>query len=44
LRHDFNAFKKTLETVGFDLVVLPFPDSLNQIDSLHHDAVFIRDS
>lgn len=44
LRNDFDNFKKVLETAGFDVIVLPFPDPLNQIDSLHHDAVFIRDS
>jgi len=43
LRQSFDKLKQTLKLAGFDLVVLNFPEELNKPNSLHHDAVFIRD-
>lgn len=44
LKHDFENFENILKRAGFYIHVLPFPEELNQTDSLHHDAVFIRDA
>lgn len=44
ISREYEFFKTTLRASGFDLTVLPFPDELNQIDNLHHDAIFLRDS
>jgi len=41
---DYSNFKKILKKAGFQVVTIPFPEELNQINNLHHDAVFIRDS
>ena len=43
LRQEWLNFIDTLLTAGFHLHIVPFPDELNQPDSLYHDAVFIRD-
>lgn len=44
LQRDFENFKRTLKTAWFHVIVLPFPNELNKINSLHHDAVFVRDA
>ena len=44
IKNDFKNFKKTLQAAGFEVYTLPFPEELNQVDNLHHDAVFVRDS
>lgn len=44
LQASFKKFKETLILAGFEVVVLDFPEELNTKDSIHHDAVFIRDS
>ncbi len=43
LKKDFEFFKKTLRSAGFKIHSVPFPNELNQIDNLRHDAIFIRD-
>jgi len=44
LRQEWLDFVDTLLRAGFHLHIVPFPEALNQPDSLYHDAVFIRDS
>lgn len=44
LRQEWLSFVDTLLSAGFHLHIVPFPEELNQPDSLYHDAVFIRDS
>lgn len=44
LRQEWLNFIDTLLKAGFHLHIVPFPEELNQPDSLYHDAVFIRDS
>ncbi len=44
LKADFDNFKKTFKLAGLNVQTLPFPEELNQLDNLHHDAVFVRDS
>lgn len=44
LKNDHKNFIDLIKRVGFRLHILPFPDELNQENSLHHDAIFIRDA
>ncbi len=44
LRQEWLNFVDTLLTAGFHVHIVPFPEELNQPDSLYHDAVFIRDA
>ncbi len=44
LKKEFSNFKNILKEAGLGLEIIPFPEELNQIEDLHHDAVFIRDS
>ena len=44
IEQDFLNFKELLRTAGFTIHVLPFPEELNQEDSPHHDAIFVRDA
>ncbi len=44
IQSDYKNFVATLEKTGFKIHILPFPEELNQIDNLKHDAIFIRDS
>lgn len=41
-----NEYKKFIGLVKskFDTIIIPFPEELNKINNLHHDAMFIRDS
>jgi len=44
VQSDHKAFLKVLKMAGFELEIMPFPEELNQLDNLHHDAVFVRDA
>ena len=44
LKQEFEHFIRTIKKAGFTVRLLPFPEKLNQPNSLHHDAVFVRDS
>lgn len=44
IKKEFENFKKILRKAGFKLHILPFPEELNKIGNLHHDAIFVRDS
>jgi len=43
MRREYNKFISNFKTAGLKIHLLPFPNELNQIDSLHHDGIFIRD-
>ncbi len=44
LRRQHASFVQLLRNTGLDVHVLPFPTELNQLNNLHHDAVFVRDA
>lgn len=43
LREEWLNFVYTLTIAGFRINMLPFPEELNQPETLCHDAIFIRD-
>ena len=44
IAQEWNQLADTLRSAGFQLTILPFPESLNRAPQLDHDAVFIRDA
>lgn len=44
LKKEFQDFLETLKKAGFHLHLLPFPEELNHMNCLHHDAIFLRDA